>query len=84
MGALNSGVDIREFGVRMCVFQREGPERAMLGGAGGAESAFGRGRLELVGRLASLKATLADDLLRRLVFVSGHRLNGGERRAIEY
>ena len=42
-----------------------------------------RGRLELVSRLASLKATLAGDLLRRLVFVSGHRLNGGGRRAID-
>ncbi len=56
----------------------------MLGGAGGAESASGRGRLELVSRLILLKVTLAGDLLLRLVFVSGHRLNGGERRAIEY
>ena len=56
----------------------------MLGGAGGAGLASGEGRLELVSRLASLKATLAGDLLRRLVFVSGHRLNGGARRAIDY
>jgi hypothetical protein len=40
--------------------------------------------LELVSRLASLKVTLAGDLLRRLIFVSGHRLKGGERHAIDY
>jgi hypothetical protein len=40
--------------------------------------------LELISRLASLKATLAGDLPRRLAFVSEHRLKGGERGAIDH
>jgi hypothetical protein len=56
----------------------------MLGAAGGAGSASGRERLELVSRLASPKPTLAGSFLLRLVFVSGHRLKGGERGAIDH
>ena len=45
-------------------------------------SASGRGRLELVGRLASRKPTVAGGFLLRVATVFGHRVKGGERGAI--